>query len=125
MRLRSRGWATSVLLTALASGACAARGPSVRSVAPPAASATSSASARIDSLIERGCYRCLEQAYDAAVTATDRARTFQAAMLLTARAKELGLPYAPWLERARAATPPGPDWADYLAIGRASCRERV
>jgi len=36
--------------------------------------------------------------------------------LLAARAKELGLPYAPWLERARSALPVGPDWTDYVAI---------
>ena len=39
--------------------------------------------------------------------------------ITTARAKELGLPYAPWLERARAALPAGPDWSDYLAIVQA------
>jgi tetratricopeptide (TPR) repeat protein len=59
---------------------------------------------------------CLTQAYNAAVTASNQIRTFETALLLTARAKELGLPYAPWLERARAALPVGPDWSDYLAI---------
>jgi tetratricopeptide (TPR) repeat protein len=60
----------------------------------------------------------LTQAYNAAVTASNQIRTFEAALLLTARAKELGLPYGPWLERARAAVPEGPDWPDYLAIVR-------
>jgi tetratricopeptide (TPR) repeat protein len=43
-------------------------------------------------------------------------RTFETALLLVMRAKELGLPHQPWLERARAAAPAGPDWSDYLAI---------
>jgi tetratricopeptide (TPR) repeat protein len=58
----------------------------------------------------------LTQAYNAAVAASNQIRTFESALLLTARAKELGLPYGPWLERARAAAPEGPDWSDYLAI---------
>jgi tetratricopeptide (TPR) repeat protein len=61
----------------------------------------------------------LTQAYNAAVNASNQARTFEVALLLTARAKELGLPYAPWLERARAVLPAGPDWSDYLAIVQA------
>jgi len=58
----------------------------------------------------------LTQAYNAAIAASNQIRTFESALLLTARAKELGLPYGPWLERARAAVPEGPDWSDYLAI---------
>src|SRR6266581_962559 len=102
--------------TALGSTACAARAPSARLISPPAASPISSAGAAVDALIARGCYRCLEQAYDAAVSATDPVRTFETALLLVARARELGLPYAPWLERARAATLAGPEWGDYLSI---------
>jgi tetratricopeptide (TPR) repeat protein len=108
----------AALLLALAAGgaACAARAPSARPIAPPAASRISPAGAAVDALVARGCYRCLEHAYGAAVSATDQVRTFETAVLLVARSKELGLPYAPWLERARAAAPAGPDWADYLAI---------
>src|SRR6266581_242118 len=105
--------------TALGSTACAAHSPSARSISPPAASPISSGRAAIDALVARGCYRCLEHAYDAAVSAADHVRTFETALLLVARAKELGLPYAPWLERARAATPGGPDWGDYLSIVQA------
>jgi tetratricopeptide (TPR) repeat protein len=61
----------------------------------------------------------LTQAYNAAVAAANQIRTFETALLLTARAKELGLPYGPWLDRARAALPNGPDWSDYLAIVQA------
>jgi hypothetical protein len=61
----------------------------------------------------------LTQAYSAAVAASNQIRTFESAVLLTARAKELGLPHGPWLERARAVLPEGPDWSDYLAIVQA------
>ena len=110
MRFSSRH--LSLLLVALATSvACA-----VRPAAIGAPDATTSSTASIDALIGRGCFRCLTQAYDAAVEAGQRNRTFEAALLLAARAKELGLPFAPWLERARAALPVGPDWTDYLAI---------
>ena len=100
--------------TALGSTACAVPTAPVRAVS--IAPATTTARAAVDSLVERGCYRCLEHAYDAAVSASDRTRTFETALLLVARSKELGLPYGSWLDRARAATPPGPDWSDYLSI---------
>lgn len=115
MSLRSRGWSIGVLLMAWTASGCAARGPS----AQPAAPAASTAAATIDALIGKGCYHCLEQAYDAASAAGDRNRTFEAALLLTARSKELGLPFMAWHARAQAAIPAGPDWADYLAIVQA------
>jgi tetratricopeptide (TPR) repeat protein len=70
-------------------------------------------------LIERGCYECLSRAYTTAVAVSDRSRTFETALLLAARSKELGLPYAEWLQHARAVQPPGADWNDYLAIVQA------
>ena len=99
-------------MVALATSAACAVRPA--SIAAPAAATSSTAA--IDTLIARGCFRCLTKAYDAAVTAGQQNRTFEAALLLAARAKELGLPYAPWLERARGALPVGPDWTDYVAI---------
>ena len=105
--------------TALSGVACAVRSPSVRSISPPAIPVTTPAAHDIDALIERGCYHCLERAYDAASAASDRVRTFETALLLVARSKELGLPYAPWLDRARAAMPAGADWPDYVAIVQA------
>src|SRR5262245_60780835 len=104
----------ALLLTLATSAACAARPVAI---AIPAA--TTSSTPTIDALIARGCFGCLTQAYDAAVTASNPTRIFETALVLTARAKELGLPYAPWLERARAALPTGPDWSDYLAIVQA------
>jgi tetratricopeptide (TPR) repeat protein len=110
MRFPSRHLA-ALLLALATSAACAVRPAPI--AAPPA---TTSSTAAIDVLIARGCFGCLTQAYNAAVTGSNQIRTFETALLLTARAKELGLPYAPWLERARAALPAGPDWSDYLAI---------
>ena len=98
MGLRGRCWAAALLLSSLASGAaCAARSPGT--VAAPV-----QIRARVDvsALIERGCYHCLERAYRLAP------QPFEAALLLAARSKELGLPYEPWLERARAVINAGP-----------------
>jgi tetratricopeptide (TPR) repeat protein len=107
----------AILLLALAitGSACAAR------EAPPASppGGDSAAFAAIDSSIEQGCYLCLMRAHDAAITSGNRQRIFETALLLTARAKELGLPFSTWLEQATDAAPAGPEWADYLAIVRA------
>src|SRR5207244_5375843 len=105
--------------TSVAGTACAIRTPPVSATLPSAAPATRSAARDIDALVERGCYHCLEQAYVAAISSLDRIRTFETALLLVARSKEIGLPYAPWLERARTAMPAGADWSDYLAIVQA------
>jgi hypothetical protein len=91
-----------MLVTMLTSGAaCAARAPAAVTAPDPATRAR----ANVDALIQRGCYHCLEEAYAAA---SDPA-AFETALLLAARLKELGLPYQPWLERARAVMPAGPD----------------
>jgi tetratricopeptide (TPR) repeat protein len=118
MGQRERRWALALLLMTLAgAAACAARSPAV------AATAAQTTRARIDlnALIERGCYRCLERAFRQAVEiGAEQVRhapqAFETALLLAARSKELGLPYEPWLERARTVIPAGPDWPDYLAI---------
>jgi tetratricopeptide (TPR) repeat protein len=73
----------------------------------------------VSSLIARGCYDCLRQAFDAASEEGARARVSEAALLLAARSKELGLPFEPWLERARSSLPAGPDWTMYVEIVKA------
>lgn len=121
MALRGRCWAAALLLTTLANGAgCAARAPGATAAPAP----TTSARIDVTALIERGCYRCLERAYREMLEAdADQVlpapQAFEAALLLAARSKELGLPYEPWLERARAVIPAGPDWSDYFAIVQA------
>jgi len=110
MGLRSQRLSAAWLVVALAGAGCAARGSAV----VPVSDASSVRVQQVRTLIERGCYRCLEEAYDKA--AGNTAQTFETALLLAARSKELGLPYQTWLDRARATRPPGPDWPDYLAI---------
>jgi tetratricopeptide (TPR) repeat protein len=56
----------------------------------------------VESLIERGCFRCLEQALVLADQRSLPDLAFEAAALLTLRATELGMPADEWLARARA-----------------------
>jgi tetratricopeptide (TPR) repeat protein len=67
-----------------------------------------------DALVRSGCYRCLESAFETARASRESA--FQLAALLALRSKELGLPYAPWVERASELLPPGDEWPLYLEI---------
>ena len=95
-------WVFSVLLCG-----CSARAP----IAPPHAPAVDA-----QALIRRGCYSCLDAAFAAAVESGAHDTAFETALLLTLRSKELGLPYLPWLERAHALMPSGPDWLDYVEM---------
>jgi tetratricopeptide (TPR) repeat protein len=83
---------------ALIAGTCAARAPATAQSALPAATLDA-----LDQLIQRGCYSCLEQAYEEANAARAVTQAFEAAALLTLRSKELGLPPGTWMERARTA----------------------
>ena len=73
----------------------------------------------VDRLVERGCYTCLEAAFATTSASGANEAAFQAAILLTLRSKELGLPFAQWLERARARLP-GPAWSEYVAIAESA-----
>jgi tetratricopeptide (TPR) repeat protein len=93
-----------LLLTA----ACAARPPLPPPVpAPP--------SVDVDGLVRQGCYRCLEDAFEA-VKGRNTPQAFEIALLLAARAKELGLPHEPWLAEAQTSLPVAAEWATYLEI---------
>lgn len=94
-------------------GGCSPRPPVTVAPAPP----------RTDDLVEaiaRGCFRCLEQAYDVAQVRGLRGVAFEAAVLLTLRSKELGLPFDQWLERARGLAPADNSAATILAIADAA-----
>ena len=54
----------------------------------------------VAALIAHGCFSCLERALAAARQQDDPALAFEAAALLTLRAKELGLPHDRWMEQA-------------------------
>ena len=88
---------------------CAARQPVALAPPPPVV-------VDIEAAIAHGCYRCLEQAYDVAQARGVRSLAFEAAALLVLRSKELGTPYEPWLERARALAPADGSAALVLAI---------
>src|SRR3954462_10523690 len=66
----------------------------------------------VDALIRHGCFRCLERALEAA----QGEQAFEVAALLTVRAKELGLPYAGYQQRAKSAAPDDPAFATYLQV---------
>jgi tetratricopeptide (TPR) repeat protein len=85
------------LVLVLLATACAGRVPPSAPATPPAAFDDA-----VDKLIRRGCYRCLEQAYEQAQGRGARLQAFEAAALLALRSKELGLPSEAWLDRARA-----------------------
>jgi tetratricopeptide (TPR) repeat protein len=99
------GRVVTPLVLLLAAG-CAARSASIR-LEPDLS--------RAAELVDSGCYTCLRDAvalYDklraAPGAAKERAaypelerRLFEATLLLTLRAKEVGLPFEPWLVRAR------------------------
>jgi tetratricopeptide (TPR) repeat protein len=106
MVMRARGIVLVAVALALEVG-CAARAQAVL----PAQARSS-----VDPFIERGCYSCLEQAYATASASGAGAAAFESAVLLVLRSKELGLPFAEWLERARMFTPAGEGWKQYLAI---------
>ena len=91
----TRAFILALLL--LATG-CAARTPPAAPGGRPFVELVDTA----DGLIRRGCYRCLEQAYEQAQDRGAHAQAFEAAALLVLRSKELGLPSDTWLERARA-----------------------
>ena len=76
---------------------CAARRPArvQAETAPP----------RVDdltALIEQGCYRCLEKAYEQAQARGAGQQAFESAVLLVVRSKELGLPFGEWLAKVTA-----------------------
>jgi tetratricopeptide (TPR) repeat protein len=99
---------------------CAARHPAPvqAETAPP----------RVDdltALIEQGCYRCLERAYEQARARGAGQQAFESAVLLVLRSKELGLPFGEWLAKARAAAPEGDASALYLTIADAFPPDRL
>src|SRR5687768_6130684 len=72
--------------------------------------------------LRAGCYRCLQDGLallERSVDLPSRQRAFELAVLLAARAKELGLPFEPWAERARSVAsglPPAAAASDFLAL---------
>lgn len=99
-----------ILGTCAAVASCANRKPAV--VSPPVVSAPSAPAVDVTALIGHGCFRCLERA----LAAAQGEQAFEVAALLTLRAKELGLPYADYRQRAGAVAPADPAFATYLEV---------
>ena len=89
--------------------ACATRPATLGDARPPVA-------VEIDALIRRGCYECLDAAFERSVEAGLSWHAFEAALLLAARSKELGLPHSGWIGAAERHLPPGGGWQEYLDI---------
>jgi tetratricopeptide (TPR) repeat protein len=109
-----------VVAALVVAAGCAARRPAPvqAETAPP----------RVDdltALIEQGCYRCLEKAYEQAQARGAGQQAFESAVLLVLRSKELGLPFGEWLAKARAASPEGEAAALYLTIADAIPPDRL
>jgi len=94
----------------------------------PAPTPAVAAPPRLDdiiTLIEQGCYRCLERAYEQANARGAGQQAFESAVLLVLRSKELGLPFDEWRAKARAAAPEGDDAALYLRVADAIPPDRL
>jgi tetratricopeptide (TPR) repeat protein len=107
MRYFAHGLALFVVIFGIAG--CAARRPAA---AAPVPEVTEDLAA----LIERGCYRCLEQAYAAAERRGATSQAFESAALLVLRSKELGLDPAAWRERAQTLAAADGTWSAFLEM---------
>ncbi len=106
----TRALAAFALTTACVLGGCAAR-------PAPVVDTSRVVAAEVERLVSRGCFRCLESAFAKAAAAGLREQAFESALLLAARAKELGLPHARWIEAARGAVPvTGAGWEAFIGI---------
>jgi tetratricopeptide (TPR) repeat protein len=107
------GVKAALLALVLLSTACAAHPPVA--AAPPVLVAPAHV-VDVEALVRRGCYRCLEAAWEAAGRRGSAQQTFEIALLLAARSKELGLPFERWLDEARSSLPVGAEWELYLEV---------
>jgi len=105
----TRALAAFVLTTACVLAGCATR-------PAPLVDAAVLVAADVERLVSGGCYRCLESAFARAAAAGLREQAFEAALLLAARAKELGLPHARWIEAARGTVPASAGWEKLIDV---------
>jgi tetratricopeptide (TPR) repeat protein len=112
------------LVIALAALVCAAGCAVHRPPAEPVVAAPPRTD-DLKALIDQGCYHCLERAYEEGHARRAGHEAFEAAVLLVLRSKELGLPFADWLAKARAAAPEGDASALYLTIAEALPPDRL
>jgi len=103
----------AVLFAAALATGC---GASHAAISPLAGAPPSVSLEDLTDLLQRGCFRCLESAYHAALEGEHRDAAFEAAGLLTLRSKELGLPFDVWQARAQELGSRQPAWGTYLDI---------
>jgi tetratricopeptide (TPR) repeat protein len=115
MRVSHRAGGCLVLLVLVGGVGCAARHPPPDPPVSPAAEYSAA-----QALVREGCYRCLDEAraiFERLGTWPGaRARAFDAAVLLAARDRELGLRALDHLPRAREMAPPSPDGRSALVL---------
>lgn len=97
-----------VISAVIALAGCAPKKP----LAPAVAVAPGPPPVDVTALVRHGCFRCLDRA--AAAAQGDQA--FEVAVLLVLRAKELGIPHAEYVARAKALAPADPGYAFYLQL---------
>ncbi|MGE3843917.1 MAG: tetratricopeptide repeat protein [Vicinamibacterales bacterium] len=103
----------AILLVAVLVSGC---GASRAGYAPSSAGSPSASPEDLTDLLQRGCFQCLESAYEGAMAGEHRGAAFEAAALLTLRSKELGLPFDVWQARAQELGLRDPAWGSYLDI---------
>jgi tetratricopeptide (TPR) repeat protein len=96
---------------AVSACACASRHSTV-----PAAPAAPPSTRDIESLIERGCFRCLQEALRLSDERGLQSFAFEAAALLALRATELGMPADEWIAKARMRAAGDPSRLQYLEM---------
>jgi tetratricopeptide (TPR) repeat protein len=97
-------------LTAMLTGCATRQTPPPAPAAVQADSPPPAPFVDVAALIAHGCYSCLQRALAAARQQDDPALAFEAAALLTLRAKELGMSHDSWMEQARALAGDDPGW---------------
>jgi hypothetical protein len=95
----------------VSASACASRPPAV-----PTAPAAPPSTRDIEALIERGCFKCLEEALARADQRGQPALAFEAAALLALRATELGMPADEWMTRAKTLAADDPERGQYIEM---------
>jgi tetratricopeptide (TPR) repeat protein len=103
--------AVMVVVAGLVAG-CAAR----KAPAPVQPAAALAPLTDVLPMIQRGCFRCLEDAFATATKQNQPGLAFEAASLLVLRSKELGIPPDVWLERATAIAGSDGVWTQMLGM---------
>src|SRR6185436_5589818 len=106
----------AIVVLGLVSTFCAARKPAPSTATAASPTVQPPSTRDIETLIERGCFTCLDRALTLARERGVSDLAFEAATLMTLRAGELGMPADRWLAEARELAANDPDAALYLEM---------